>query len=87
MLGFQKPDKVNPADFYMDVIGGLCKDVDQSSSTLPERWEQYAAENNTGADHADGSRADPVARENDGIEQVSFRSTLGLFKKSQNKGT
>lgn len=85
MLGFQKPDKVNPADFYMDVIGGLCKDVDQSSSTLPERWEQYAAENNTSADHADGSRADPVARENDGIEQVSFRSTLGLFKKSQNK--
>ena len=43
MLGFQIPEKVNPADFYMDVIGGLCKGSDESTSTLPERWEQYAA--------------------------------------------
>ena len=62
MLGFQIPEKVNPEDFYMDVIGGLWKGSDESTSTLPERWEQYAAGNNAGAENtdcADGSRADP----------------------------
>ena len=86
MLGFQIPEKVNPADFYMDVIGGLCKGSDESTSTLPERWEQYAAGNNAGAENtdcADGSRAGP----DDGIEQLSFKSTLKLFKRNQNKGT
>ena len=86
MLGFQIPEKVNPADFYMDVIGGLCKGSDESTSTLPERWEQYAAGNNAGAENtdcADGSRACP----DDGIEQLSFKSTLKLFKRNPNKGT
>ena len=86
MLGFQIPEKVNPADFYMDVIGGLCKGSDESTSTLPERWEQYAAGNNAGAENtdcADGSRAGP----DDGIEQLSFKSTLKLFKRNPNKGT
>ena len=72
MLGFQIPEKVNPADFYMDVIGGLCKGSDESTSTLPERWEQYAAGDNAGAENtdcADGSRACP----DDGIEQLSFK--------------
>ncbi|PFX16850.1 putative white-brown complex homolog protein 30 [Stylophora pistillata] len=85
-LGFEKPDKVNPADFYMDVIVRSCKSTDQSSSTLPERWEQYIAENNTGtvnADRADGSLADPAARDDDRIEQVSFRSTLGRQNKER----
>ncbi|CAH3118120.1 unnamed protein product, partial [Pocillopora meandrina] len=84
MLGFQIPEKVNPADFYMDVIGGLCKGSDESTSTLPERWEQYAAGNNAGAENtdcADGSRACP----DDGIEQLSFKSTLKLFKRNPNK--
>ena len=86
MLGFQITEKVNPADFYMDVIGGLCKGSDESTSTLPERWEQYAAGNNAGAENtdcADGSRAGP----DDGIEQLSFKSTLKLFKRNPNKGT
>ena len=86
MLGFQIPEKVNPADFYMDVIGGLCKGSDESTSTLPERWEQYAAGNNAGAENTDcvdGSRAGP----DDGIEQLSFKSTLKLFKRNPNKGT
>ena len=86
MLGFQIPEKVNPADFYMDVIGGLCKGSDESTSTLPERWEQYAAGNNAGAENtdcADGSRACP----DDGLEQLSFKSTLKLFKRNPNKGT
>ena len=86
MLGFQIPEKVNPADFYMDVIGGLCKGSDESTSTLPERWEQYAAGNNAGAENADcadGSRTGP----DDGIEQLSFKSTLKLFKRNPNKGT
>ena len=86
MLGFQIPEKVNPADFYMDVIGGLCKGSDESTSTLPERWEQYAAGNNAGAENtdcADGSRTGP----DDEIEQLSFKSTLKLFKRNPNKGT
>ena len=86
MLGFQIPEKVNPADFYMDVIGGLCKGSEESTGTLPERWEQYAAGNNAGAENtncADGSRAGP----DDGIEQLSFKSTLKLFKRNLNKGT
>ena len=86
MLGFQIPEKVNPADFYMDVIGGLCKGSEESTGTLPERWEQYAAGNNAGAENtncADGSRAGP----DDGIEQLSFKSTLKLFKRNPNKGT
>ena len=86
MIGFQIPERVNPADFYMDVIGGLCKGSEEPTSTLPERWEQYAAENNAGAentDSADGSQAVLV----DGIEQLSLRSILGLFRRNQNKGT
>nr|XP_058973128.1 uncharacterized protein LOC131799421 [Pocillopora verrucosa] len=84
MIGFQIPERVNPADFYMDVIGGLCKGSEEPTSTLPERWEQYAAENNAGAentDSADGSQAVLV----DGIEQLSLRSILGLFRRNQNK--
>ena len=86
MLGFQIPEKVNPADFYMDVIGGLCKGSEEPTGTLPERWEEYAAENNAGAENtdcADGSQAVLV----DGIEQLSLRSILGLFRRNQNKGT
>ena len=86
MIGFQTPERVNPADFYMDVIGGLCKGSEEPTSTLPERWEEYAAENNAGAENtdcADGSQAVLV----DGIEQLSLRSILGLFRRNQNKGT
>ena len=86
MLGFQVPEKVNPADFYMDVIGGLCKGSEESTGTLSERWEEFTAENNTGAentDSADGSRAVP----DDGIEQFPFTSFLGMFRRNPNKGT
>ncbi|RMX47630.1 hypothetical protein pdam_00015147, partial [Pocillopora damicornis] len=84
MLGFQVPEKVNPADFYMDVIGGLCKGSEESTGTLSERWEEFTAENNTGAentDSADGSRAVP----DDGIEQLPFTSFLGMFRRNPNK--
>ena len=86
MLGFQVPEKVNPADFYMDVIGGLCKGSEESTGTLSERWKEFTAENNTGAentDSADGSRAVP----DDGIEQFPFTSFLGMFRRNPNKGT
>ena len=85
-LGFQIPEKVNPADFYTDVIGGLCKGSEESTGTLSERWEEFTAENNTGAentDSADGSRAVP----DDGIEQLPFTSFLGMFRRNPNKGT
>ena len=89
-LGYQKPEKVNPADFYMDVIGGVCESSDESLGTLPERWEQYAAENNTGTestDRADGDESSLVATEDDEIKEVSFiTSTLRLIKRNQNRG-
>lgn len=88
-LGYQKPEKVNPADFYMDVIGGVCESSDESLGTLPERWEQYAAENNTGTestDRADGDESSLVATEDDEIKEVSFiTSTLRLIKRNQNR--
>ena len=75
----------------MDVIGGVYDSSDQSLGTLPERWEQYAAENNAGAesnDRADGGASSPVASDSDGIEQLSFRSAVGFkpFKRNQNQG-
>ena len=77
----------------MDAIGGVCESSDESLGTLPERWEQYAAENNAGAestDRADGGASSPVASDSDGIEQLSFRSVVGstlrLFNRNQNQG-
>ena len=74
---------MNPADFYMDEISR----ADKSDNTLFELWEQYAAENNAAAENtdcADGSRAGI----DDGIEQLSFTSTLRkLFKRNPNKST
>ena len=82
-LGNQRPEKMNPADFYMDEISR----ADKSDNTLFELWEQYAAENNAAAENtdcADGSRAGI----DDGIEQLSFTSTLRkLFKRNPNKST
>ena len=49
LLGFEKPDKVNPADFYMDVIGGVFKSTQSEFTTLPDNWEQHASRNSADA--------------------------------------
>ena len=40
-LGLNKPPNVNPADFYMDVIGGTVNDVDVKSIDLFQSWNEY----------------------------------------------
>ena len=82
-LGFEKPAKVNPADFYMDVIGGMCerkKSRPVSETPLSDHWEQYASENNAGAKTAENASGEEVT------EKLSFNiSTEGVMK--QNQGT
>ena len=76
-LGFEKPEKVNPADFYMDVIGGMCESNQSDIASLPEQWEQYASENNAGAGRSEIASGDsryPGVRQADVVqpERVSF---------------
>ena len=72
-LGFQKPDKVNPADFFMDAIGGMLESKQSEFTSLPEKWEQYASENNTGAESA-GDPDSPVTSEPDVEVKFSFNN-------------
>ena len=73
-LGFEKPAKVNPADFYMDVIGGLCDSSQVDVTSLPDQWEQYASQNNAG-----------VA--GDLLEILSFHTTTeDLIGSNENQG-
>ena len=93
-LGFVKPERVNPADFYMDVIGGMCDssqvDITSTSTSLPDQWEQYASQNNAGAariEEAAGDSCDAVVRQGDMIEQLSFHTTTeDLIGSNENQG-
>ena len=58
-LGFEKPARVNPADFYMDVIGGMCEANQSQISSLPEQWEEHASRNNAGASGIQSASSDP----------------------------
>ena len=40
-LGFTKPENVNPADYYMDVIGGQYTEEGVDKSKLFEEYESY----------------------------------------------
>lgn len=82
-LGFEKHDKVNPADFYMDAIGGMLESKQSEFTSLPEKWEQYASENNTGAESA-GHPDSPVTSEADVKMDLSFNySTDVLVRENQ----
>ena len=83
-LGFEKPDKVNPADFYMDAIGGMLESKQSEFTSLPEEWEQYASENNTGAESA-GDPDSPVTSEVDVKMDLSFDSPTELLVR-ENQG-
>ena len=80
-LGYEKPDKVNPADFYMDAIGGLCeRKHSRPVSSLHDEWEQYASENDAGAAAVENGSGAYV------MEELFFnRSAEGLMR--QNQGT
>ena len=92
-LGFEKPAKVNPADFYMDVIGGMCETDQSQISSLPDQWEQYASQNNAGAGGTQSASGDPnnsVVGQAEVVEpdQVSFnRSIEHLTVTKDNQGT
>ena len=43
-LGFAKPENVNPADYYMDVIGGQHAQEGVDKSKLFENYESYQSE-------------------------------------------
>ena len=87
-LGFNKPDKVNPADFYMDVIGGIYQ-MDEStqseSISLPEKWEEYASGNNAGAEGA-GDPGSQVATQADVTLELSFNNSSEILVK-ESQGT
>ncbi|KAL9979697.1 hypothetical protein ACROYT_G017399 [Oculina patagonica] len=80
-LGFVKPDQVNPADFYMDVIGGMCETSHSgSASSLHEQWVQHASENNAGAAAVENLTAANV------MEELSFnRSAEVLMRQNQDQ--
>ena len=40
-LGFEKPKNVNPADFYMDVIGGVYENEGFDQNQLFQEYRQY----------------------------------------------
>ncbi len=42
-LGFHTPANVNPADFYMDVIGGSVKTEEDEEVDLFEAWNKNSA--------------------------------------------
>ena len=92
-LGYEKPEKVNPADFYMDVIGGMCESNQSDVVSLPEQWEQYASENNAGAgrnESASGDSRSPGVRQADEVapDRVSFHgSGEQLMVVNDNQGT
>lgn len=83
-LGFEKPAKVNPADFYMDVIGGMCESKQSRITSLPEQWDQYASENNAGAgsvENAAGGPGSPVSRQADVTLELSFNGSADVLIK------
>ena len=87
LLGFKKPDKVNPADFYMDVIGGVCETTQAEFTSLPDKWEQHASQNSTGAERVENAAGDPdspVTTQADVTLDLSFKgSTAILIKENQ----
>lgn len=87
-FGFDKPDKVNPADFYMDMIGGMFDSKESESTSLPEQWEQYASQNSAGAErveNATGAPDSPVTRQADVTLELSFNPSADILIK-ENQG-
>lgn len=88
-FGFDKPDKVNPADFYMDMIGGMFDSKESESTSLPEQWEQYASQNSAGAErveNATGAPDSPVTRQADVTLELSFNPSADiLIKENQDQ--
>ena len=83
-LGFEKPAKVNPADFYMDVIGGMCESNQSRNTSLPEQWEQYASKNNAGVvENAAGGPGSPVAGQADVTLEMSFNNLADVLIKDK----
>ena len=85
-LGFDKPDKVNPADFYMDVIGGVFKSTLSEFTTLPDKWEQHASQNSAGAEgvvNAAGDPDSPVTRRADATLDLSFNGSTAILIKDK----
>lgn len=81
-LGFEKPDKVNPADFYMDVIGGVFKSTQSEFTTLPDQWEQYASQNSAiaeGVENAVGDPDIPVTKQADVASDLSFNGSYAIL--------
>ncbi|XP_048580933.1 putative white-brown complex homolog protein 30 [Nematostella vectensis] len=83
-LGFEKPLNVNPADFYMDVIGGLYVKDNFSPTQLFDEWETYQTERDAApsppsedASLSNGisDQPGPVAPSSatEGVELVSFK--------------
>ena len=83
-LGFDKPNKVNPADFYMDVIGGMFKSRQSEFTSLPEQWEQYASQNSAGAERVDYAAGAPDSPRNFDMT-LSFNSSVDILIK-ENQG-
>lgn len=64
-LGIIKPENVNPADFYMDVIGGQYSQEDGSKYELFGKYETYRYERD-GSSRSDTNSDQPTKKEGDG---------------------
>ena len=87
-LGFEKPDKVNPADFYMDVIGGVFKSTQSEFTSLPDKWGQHASQNSAGSEgvvNAAGDLDSPVTKQADVTLDLSFNGSSAILIK-ENQG-
>ena len=78
-LGFEKPKNVNPADFYMDVIGGVYENEGLDQNQLFQEYKQYQLQR-------DGAKSDDV-NQNEGVgnDDVNMDIVDGKLKKKHER--
>ena len=79
-LGFQPEPDVNPADYYIDVIGGLKQSTRERQPNLFEEWERKQQEDNAQQEH------NAQERDNDrqgNYEQEGENSRQGNYEQEE----
>lgn len=98
-LGFKKPANVNPADFYMDVIGGVYETDGFDQNQLFQEYKQYQMERDGGevhedqgitneaADHGENDRSIVNDKMNQNLPQVQAIDTVDSIQLKSFKKT
>ena len=88
-LGINKPENVNPADFYMDVIGEQYSQEDGSKVELFKRYESYRDERD-GPSSSDTNSNQLASKEegmsNDDLDQEGIQVDVQKPGSSPNEG-